>query len=203
MARATQPRTLVEFGFNRGDSALNFLRALPQTSEVFSYDISEVSQNLAQTLATQYPNFHYYHKSQTEFSPSDVAGRPVDFVFLDAAHDLPINQETWQAIEPALSDDAIIAVHDTGTWRREHFLPIHDELSRQAPDRWLNSSEFQHQLDERRFVNWIVTSTDFVAVHFHASSVLRHGLTILQKRRLLPTTMDDVRLMATRSVSKT
>ncbi|MBA4018960.1 MAG: hypothetical protein C0483_17465 [Pirellula sp.] len=193
MARVTQPQVLVEFGFNQGDSAANFLRALPPSSAVHSYDISEMSRTLALKLKDRHPNFHYHHKSQIDFVPTDVADRSVNFVFIDAAHDLHINQATWRAVEPALAADAIIAVHDTGTWHRQHFLPIHETMSKENPERWLNSNEYQHQIGERQFVNWIVASTNFVALHFHASSVLRHGLTILQNKCLLPITTNEVR----------
>ena len=192
LARVVRPKLIVEFGFNKGDSSLNFLKALPRDSVVHSYDIKDSAATIARTFERRYPNFHFHGKSQTEFARADIGGDLVDFVFLDAAHSLELNQTTWRNLEPALADNAIVAVHDTGTWSRQHLRPCHRAFILADPNKWLNNDEYQHQLDERIFINWVLaTSPAFSAVHFHSTNVLRHGLTILQRGAKLPTSVAD------------
>jgi hypothetical protein len=184
----TQPKTVVEFGFQRGRSAFNFLSALPRDSHLYSFDIRESARQIAGERLSHFKNFHFLKKSQDLFSPADVDNRTLDFAFIDGAHNLEINKRTFIAILPSLSENAIVAIHDTGTWLKEFFTPIHAEIAATKPERWLNSSEFQHQVDEREFVNWIVTNhPEFSALHFHSKNCLRHGITLLQKSRALET----------------
>jgi predicted O-methyltransferase YrrM len=188
MARVCRPRVVVEFGFHNGDSARNFLAALAGGSVLHSYDVAEEARARAADLARSHPNFHFHHKSQADFTRADVGAEPVDLVFFDASHDLALNQATWNAVSPALRDRALVVVHDTGTWHRRHFLPVHEELVRTGDGRWLDGNEYQHRVEEREFVNWLVQAHDDVsAVHFHSTNTLRHGLTVLQRRPILET----------------
>jgi predicted O-methyltransferase YrrM len=186
--QAARPKTVVEFGFHGGRSAFNFLQALPQDAQLYSYDISDGSQRIAEECFRGFSNFHFLKKSQELFSPDDIERRPVDFVFIDAAHDLELNKTTFKALLPCLDPAAIVAVHDTGTWSKEHFFPIHKALAEKRPQDWLNENEFQHQKEEREFVNWIgATFPDFQIIHFHSKDCLRHGTTLLQRKRTLDT----------------
>lgn len=188
MARVCRPRIVVEFGFHNGDSARNFLAAMPRASVLHSYDVAEDARHRAAEVARSHPNFHFHHKSQADFTRADVGDEPVDLVFFDASHDLALNQATWNAISPALRDRALVVVHDTGTWHRSHFLPVHEELVRTGDGRWLDEHEYQHRVEEREFVNWLVQAhDDMSAVHFHSTNTLRHGLTVLQRGSILET----------------
>lgn len=190
MIRVLRPRVLVELGFSRGRSAFNFLQALGQDAEarLYSFDIADSCEEIATSYFQGRPNFRFQKKSQEEITGADIDHKKADFVFIDAAHEIDINQRTWAALLPLLAEDATIAVHDTGTWHRDHFLPLHQKMAEAAPERWLNESEYQHQPDERVFVNWIVqTHPEFQAMHFHTNRTLRHGITILQRRKILPT----------------
>jgi len=188
MARVCRPRVVVEFGFHNGDSARNFLAAMPPSSVLHSYDVAEDARTRAAEIARSHPNFQFHHKSQADFTRADVGDEPVDLVFFDASHDLALNQATWKAVSPALRARALVVVHDTGTWHRSHFLPVHEELARTGDGSWLNADEYQHRVEEREFVNWLVQSHDDVsAVHFHSTNTLRHGLTVLQRGPILET----------------
>lgn len=182
------PATVVEFGFFRGHSAFNFLRALPDDGVLFSFDVSDVAKKHARRGFGGFKNFRFIQKSQTDFSPSDIDGRPIDLVFIDAAHELELNQATWQAILGSLTDEAIIAIHDTGLWHKTHFRQVHADFAEERPSEWLDADRFQHQKEEREFVNWILAEyPEYSVLHFHTLRRLRHGLTFLQKRRELPT----------------
>lgn len=188
LIQVVRPQTVVEFGFSSGVSAFNFLQALGKDAHLYSYDIGEYSRKIAHTAFRGYKNFHFFHKSQDAFSPEDIEGKKIDFAFIDGAHDEAINQRTFKAILPHLSETAIIAVHDTGTWNKKHFLPIHQEYAARMPENWLNKDEFQVFVEERRFTNWIAdTYPEFQLIHLHSQRCLRHGLTLLQRNRLLAT----------------
>ncbi|MAT71870.1 MAG: hypothetical protein CMJ58_20395 [Planctomycetaceae bacterium] len=192
VARTIAPRTVVEFGFFHGHSAFNFMQALDDDALLVSFDVSDVSARHARRAFGSKPNFRFLHKSQTDFTTADVDDRPVDLVFFDAAHDLELNQATWRALLPALTPEAIIAIHDTGLWSREHFLPLHAEFAAQHPDAWLDEQRFAHQPGERAFVNWVQSEyPEFAAMHFHTTRRLRHGLTLLQRQQVLTVSRDE------------
>jgi len=189
LVRVLRPRTIVEFGFSQGHSALNFLEVMGSDSRLYSYDIDLLSRDIAERVFAGEPRFTYLHKSQTEFDPLDIEGRPIDFCFIDAAHFLDLNEETWRRIAPNLAPGALVAVHDTGTWHRELFKPKHTEHAAQNPDGWLDADIFQPHREEREFINWVCAQHDgWTAVHLHTTTTLRHGLTLLQRVAALPTT---------------
>ncbi len=182
--RTLRPRVVVEFGFFHGHSAFNFLQALEPDARLFSYDIDEDSRRRAETEFTFDSRFQFLAKSQTDFNPDDIGGSEVDFVFFDAAHELHLNQETFRKIVPHLAPEAMLAVHDTGVWNRSHFAPIHETFTREMPGVWLDEQTYAHQPGERDFIDWITaTYPEFTALHFHTTRTLRHGFTLLQRRR--------------------
>ncbi len=188
LAQVLLPRVVVEFGFFKGHSAFNFLQALGPDTQVFSYDIADHAAATAADAFLKFPNFHFIHKSQTEFAKEDLADEKVDLVFFDAVHSFPSNQETWRKIYPSLSDRCLVVVHDTGTWERAQVLAVHAE-NLLSPQGWLSAEEYQHQREEREFVNWLVKEyPQYTAIHLHTLRTLRHGLSILQRSQPLPTT---------------
>ncbi|CAN5517266.1 hypothetical protein BH09VER1_BH09VER1_51210 [soil metagenome] len=187
LVRTTRPQTIVEFGFHYGHSAFNFLQAMDQSAKLYSFDIADHSEAIARKYFNGFSNFTFTKKSQDQFTHTDVDERLIDLVFLDGAHHFEITTKTFEAILPHLADDAIIAIHDTGTWARVHMQKVHKTFTENLPTRWLNDEEYIHEVDERRFVNWIVeTYPEFGSMHFHSKNLVRHGLTLLQRRSLLP-----------------
>lgn len=160
-------KVVVEFGYLFGDSAKTILEALGEDGKLFSYDIE------ARHIKTHDSRFTFVHKSQANF---ESIGDKIDFVFFDASHDLELNKITFEKILPELSDKAIIAVHDTGTWP----YIVEDTGGYEI------NGEYLHRPDERKFVNWIRdTYPDFDQLHFHTLSKVRHGLTIIKKYQRL------------------
>jgi predicted O-methyltransferase YrrM len=193
LLRVTRPRLVVEFGFFHGHSAFNFLRALDPGARLVSFDIKPESKARAESEFACFRNFRYIEKSQAEFDPADLDGEMADFVFIDASHDLALNQQTFTRLIPALAPVAIVAVHDTGIWHRKHFLQKHVDYSAGKDERWLTPEWYQHQIDEREFVNWIFDQhPEFSQMHFHTTATMRHGLTLLQRRGKLPTSSPAV-----------
>lgn len=184
--KTLRPRTVVEFGFFHGHSAFNFLQALPGDSRLYSYDIDKDSIHRARTEFGFDKRFTFIEKSQADFHPGDVMNQEVDFVFFDAAHELELNQETFQKLLPHLSTEATIAIHDTGLWSRQYFARIHHTFAKDSPGIWQDENLYAHQPGERAFVDWILdTYPEFTAIHFHSTRTLRHGLSLIQMRRQL------------------
>jgi predicted O-methyltransferase YrrM len=189
VVRVLRPRTIVEFGFGLGFSALNFLEAMTPDARLYSYDLNPPSRDIAKWAFAGEPRFTYLHKSQTDFDPVDIEGGPIDLCFIDASHVLELNQKTWRRIAPCLAPSALVAVHDTGTWHRKHFNPATAVHAAQKPDGWLDADVFQPHREEREFVNWVCVQHDgWTAVHLHTTATLRHGLSLLQRVGALPTT---------------
>jgi predicted O-methyltransferase YrrM len=188
LVRVVRPRVVVEFGFHRGHSALNFLLALPPDGEIHSYDVAESAAQIASQLFAGAAAFHFHHKPQQSFLPADVGGREIDFVLLDAAHDFDLNVATLERLRPCLAPDAILAVHDTGTWRRTHMRREHLAWAADRPQGWLSADEYAPWDEERRFVNWLrETHPELSQLHLHSGRALRHGLTLLQASGRLAT----------------
>ena len=191
LLRCLRPRTVVEFGFYDGRSAFNTLKALDPDARLYSYDVDDLSADIAANVFADEPRLTFLHKSQADFEPSDVGGRPIDFAFLDASHDFALNRRTLERLVPALAPAAVLVVHDTGTVHRsqrpeEHFAAARDPQSPQ----WLTAEEFEHTPDERATVNWMRDEhPEFAQIHLHTHNVPRWGLTVLQRSERLPSSL--------------
>ena len=179
--RTLDPKTVVEFGFYHGHSAFNFLCALAPDARLYSYDIAEEAALRARREFSFDRRLTFIRKSQAEFDSSDIANRPIDFVFFDGAHDLALNIATFARVLPHLAPGAMLAVHDTGLWEKSHFCAAHERFSKGAPGGWVTETLYAHQPDERAFVNWVTTQHPrFGAIHFHTTNRLRHGFSLFQ-----------------------
>lgn len=188
LVRVLRPRVIVELGFFRGRSALNFLTALAGSGRVYSFDLDEEAEKAAHDYLDGVPNFRFARKSQTDVTAEDFDGEAIDLLFFDASHDFALNIETFRNLEPSVAERGVVVVHDTGTWATSVLDPSQQqELARDYPDYWLSPDEFAHRPDERRFVNWIgETYPDFSALHLHTLRTMRHGMTVLQRTGPLP-----------------
>jgi predicted O-methyltransferase YrrM len=187
LIRVLRPSVILEFGFADGHSAFNFLQAMDDRGELFSFDVADGCARLAKAAFSGFDNFYFIQKSQGDFEWDDIGRRLVDFVFIDASHNLELNQKTFQAILPSLSETAIIGVHDTGAWAKEHFGEAHKKFADDNKSgKWLTGNEYAHEPDERKFVNWIGSQyPEFQVIHCHSKNCIRHGITLLQKNRIL------------------
>jgi predicted O-methyltransferase YrrM len=179
LVRVVRPRTIVEIGFFRGHSAFNFLRALDPDGRLYSFDIDPACAERARELFGHDPRFTLRTRSQTELTSDDIDGRPADFVFLDASHDLSLNQATFERLLSLMTPDAILAIHDTGTVPRELFPTWHWLLDSQED--WVGD-EYEGQPGERAFVNWLLDRhPEFSQIHFHSRRTIRCGITLVQR----------------------
>ncbi|CAE7705267.1 lig-1 [Symbiodinium sp. CCMP2456] len=119
LVRALRPRTIVEFGTSNGFSALNWMHAIAEDPDarVFSYDI--LPYPAARALEDSDPRFFFHQKSQADFEPADVDGRPIDVAFFDAGHLIEYSLKAFERLHPALAPNALVAVHDTGLHVRD------------------------------------------------------------------------------------
>lgn len=184
LVRVLRPATVVEFGFLRGHSALNFVLALDAEARLYSFDIHPRAERLARERLGHDPRFTFRFKSQTEIDAADVDHRSIDFVFIDALHDLELNQVTFGRLLPLLAPEAVLVVHDTGTVPRELFQEWHPLLKTQED--WVGD-EYEGQPGERAFVNWLREEhSDFAQLHLHSRRTIRCGTTVLQRSQSLP-----------------
>lgn len=161
---ATTPKVLVELGHCWGASARAMLAVMDSDAVLHSYD------NTKDSSINDDPRFVFHRQSQEE-----VDVKNIDFVFLDASHELALNQETFINLLPNLNLKAIIAVHDTGIWIKGHGL--NPGRGHELPD-----GRFVHCPDEIEFVNWInKIYPEFQQIHLHSNFALRHGITLLQQ----------------------
>jgi predicted O-methyltransferase YrrM len=184
LLRVIRPLTIVEVGFLQGHSAFNFLRALDGDGRVYSFDINPACADRARELLGHDPRFVFRNRSQDALTRDDIDGRLADFVFLDASHDLALNQATFERLLPMMDSRAILAIHDTGTVPRALFPDWHRLLK--TSEGWVGD-EYEGQPGERAFVNWMLSEhPEFSQVHFHSRRTIRCGITLVQRSAALP-----------------
>lgn len=183
--RTLRPSVVLLFGHSYGRNAHNILKAMADGGVLYTFD--SPSDGIQNALGGGIPRVMFLSGAPERISASDLDGKRVDFAFLDGGYDLVTMQKIFVRLLPLLSDGASLAVHDTGTWQKRHFSPLHGQVQKSCPQAWLNEDEFQHHKDARLFVNWVAENYPaFQAIHFHSGSRIRHGVTFLQQTRTLP-----------------
>ena len=183
LVRVVRPRTVVELGFLRGHSSFNLLRALDDDARLYAFDVDPAAAEHARRRLGHDPRFRFLLKSQTEIAADDVDGRPVDFVFLDASHEVELNRRTFARLEPMLAPRAILAVHDTGTVPRWLFPDWHPLL--RTTEGWVGD-EYEGRPGERAFVNWLLAEhPGYAQLHLHSDRTVRCGITLVQRSAAL------------------
>lgn len=184
-----RPKRIVELGFYKGDSCTALAAAAKEINRlvgynhtiVESYDI-RVNQIDVDVILKDYPNTIINMMDQRQVHM--VLGPEIDFLFIDAAHNLEINKETWNTLEPKLSSNSVVMVHDTGLWV-DAFTP--SEIPKQGVRGVIrqNVTGYFHQPDEVAFVQWITnTYPSWIKMDFMSINAFRHGFTLLQKKLL-------------------
>ena len=72
LLRVLRPKTVVEIGFFRGQSAFNFLRALDGEARLYSFDIKPACLNVAERRFGRDPRFRLVLKSHEKIEPKDI-----------------------------------------------------------------------------------------------------------------------------------
>jgi Methyltransferase domain len=188
MCRVLRPAVIVEFGFLRGFSALNFLQAMPADSFLASYDVSEASEEIARSLFDVWPNFRFFRKSQIDFDPADLEHRLIDLCLIDASHDFELNVQTFDKVYRSLAPSGLVFIHDTGVWSKKCLGSDHKACIAHAdPGFWLTEDLYVPRPEEVRFVNHLADHfPDLSVLHLHSKSTLRHGLTVFQRSNRIP-----------------
>jgi predicted O-methyltransferase YrrM len=161
----TNPKKVLEIGHFWGKSAQAMLDAMSDEAELVSYD------NTKEGSVTD-KRFTFKKKCQTEIDEE----RDLDFVFLDASHELGLNQETFKKLYERINPQGIIAVHDTGLWTSNVYNSPHGKQV---------EGGYAHCPDEREFVNWVQENYDVSLIHIHNTQDNRHGITLIQKKEVL------------------
>jgi predicted O-methyltransferase YrrM len=159
---ATQPKTIVEFGTQNAISTQAMLEVIPEDAHLYSFDPYK-QHNLI------HPQFTFLQKSQTEVDTQNI-----DLVFFDGSHEIKSNIEAFNLLN--LSENAIIAIHDTGLWKEMY----ENNGGIMTPD------GYAHQPHEREFVNWIKENhQEYQIINLHTQRAFRHGITLIQKYKKL------------------
>jgi len=185
LVRVVRPATVVEIGFLVGHGSRNLLRAMDPAARLYAFDIEARSQKAADELMAQDARLTFRLRSQTEIGPDDIEGRQADLVFLDASHDLALNQETFARLQSMMAPRGILAVHDTGAVPRP-LMEAAGHWATEVPELWVDD-ECEVAPDERAFVNWILEEhPGWGQLHLHSRRTVRCGLTLLQRSAPLP-----------------
>jgi predicted O-methyltransferase YrrM len=182
LLKMIRPNVCLEFGFLRGHSAYTILNAIADDAALYSIDNDRYANDVAGKYVKKYKNFKFINKNQDEISQVDFDNKKIDFVLFDASHELKFNIASYKIIQPSLSKNAFIVIHDTGLWNKK--------LMRNNRYNELKNIDYKevegniaHQINERRFANWIITEKpEYGILHFHTLNIIRHGLTVISNQ---------------------
>lgn len=127
LTKVLRPRTIVEFGFFRGDSAMNFLMALDREARLYSFDPDEGCKKYAETFED--PRFKLLLKPAELFEFTDVDNRSIDVLFIDTDHLIDSDITAFSRVNGFLADQAVVVIHDTGAIDRRLLKPEHQRWS--------------------------------------------------------------------------
>lgn len=183
LIKTIRPRRVVEVGFYRGDSCAVLCAATAGDPDatVESYDVRWVDENDKNSLKAQYPHLTVEICDQRQVMSRTAASdsRLIDFLFIDASHDLEINQATWASFVTRMSSNAVVMVHDTGLWVDTHRPP---DFTHGRPGTKHGVTGRFHQPDEVMFVQWIEKNfPNWTRMDFMSVNAFRHGFTLLQR----------------------
>ncbi len=181
LIKCIQPSNAIEFGFNKGHSAFAILSALKSDAKFLTIDINDKCKKIFDSrFKNNFKNAQIIIGDMTkvDFSPS-FSLKSVEFVFFDALHDLDLNIITFNNLKPYLSSNCILLIHDTGLWSKKFMHDVHWEILPAIKSKNLNENLIAHQIDERKFANYLIEEEGFKAFHIHSVNILRHGLSIL------------------------
>jgi hypothetical protein len=103
--RTVRPLNVLEFGFYEGDSCEVMAAATAGSgARITSIDINEPPPDKVAHIREQYPHVDIVIKSQDEYMPPV----PVDFLSIDASHNLTLNQRTWKHIKGHLAENVVV-----------------------------------------------------------------------------------------------
>jgi len=211
--KETRPKTMVEIGFAGGDGTRAILSAADAGTTCHSFDplphLGAVD-NLRAEMPGTGRNFVFHLKSGEDINPEDVGGDKVGFAFLDADHNTTHSAIMFEKLLPMLTEDAIVAVHDTGAWGKK-FVEEHmdDEnfkgwwqgmeafTKKQFPSAWplkihgKGDDQYYihpHAVAEQLFVNWVMeVHPEWGVMNFHSLNTLRMGVTMMQRQQKFET----------------
>lgn len=157
LAEALKPRVYVEIGVYEGET----LRTVaPWTQSAIGVDINPACGNYVRGI----PNATFVNGTSADLGADLSYHGAVDLLFIDADHSHEAVLEDFQNCLPLLSDNAMVAIHDT--W------PATEEFS--AP-RFCSDSYRVPELLRSQYPEW-----NFVTVSCHP------GLTLGSRRAALP-----------------
>jgi len=145
------PKVILEFGTLTCYSSANFLNAMNKYSRLYSCDINRKPEV---NMISDDKRFVFVKSDQSKFDPSIIKEGKVDFLFIDASHNLQANINTFQRVNFLLRPKSIIAIHDT------------DKLACQP--------------DEVKFASWLGRFCN--RIDFHDINGRKYGISIFQKK---------------------
>jgi predicted O-methyltransferase YrrM len=187
LVRCINPKNVVEFGFNKGHSAFAILSALNIQSKFLTIDNNpDCKKIFDDRFKRRFLNSDLFIKDMTmvDFGLKFQL-QSIDFVFFDAVHDFELNLKTYKNLKPYLSNECIIIIHDTGLWNLDFMTEIHYDILPKIKSKKIDEKLIAHQIDERKFANFLVQNEEYNTFHVHSITTLRHGITILHRQEKL------------------
>lgn len=182
LVRTMRLRRVLEIGGLDGYSARNWLAALGDETGAAVYTVD------LEPVPSQGPNHHVITRDCARVGPQDLHFQPLDLIFFDA-HVLEAQMALLGRLEQAglVQPHTVIALHDTGLHPRKMAPWAYRIVDGDGQEGWV------HQPVERVMVNRLrERGWDALCLHMgHDRSdermPVRHGLTLMQRFRPLPT----------------
>lgn len=188
LCKMIRPKTIVEFGMFTGMSTWNFAKAKDDSCFLYGFDLNENAVKRATDRCCGIKNCFFKWLDYTKFSKDHIDKRNIDLVFLDCSHDFEKNKICLNSFLPLMTDNAILAIHDTGFYHRDIIKSLPSSHRKKYPrfaQRFASGELSPVVKDEQLTVDWIKTSfPEWSHINLFSIDHFRHGITILQKSTL-------------------
>lgn len=189
LVKMTRPSTIVEFGLLEGHSCLNFVCSKDEKTSYYGFDKDENAVARAQKFCEGRANCFLSQIDCIDFDSGKIDGRTIDLCFLDCSHILEVNQKCLEKVIPCMSENAILAIHDTGYYYKKNCNMLPKSFLDRKPaflKRFESKDKVSAVKPEQHTVNWFKERwPDWQQLHMHSENIMRHGITLLQKYQKL------------------
>mmetsp|Transcript_20912 Transcript_20912/g.45729 ORF Transcript_20912/g.45729 Transcript_20912/m.45729 type:complete len:280 (-) Transcript_20912:55-894(-) len=192
LVRTLRPSYVLEIGVLHGASSAVIAEALGPEGKLIAMDLGFHPTTREKLEA--YPNVQLMEKDMMKLTREDLHNITFDMIFLDASHMFDHYTRLFPFLTSIITPQGILLTHDTG-------LHVHAEGLKYICGGFMMKEGcvcedgdphlcgYPHRLENRQFVNWVLENNpDWQVVHLHSFKVVRHGLTLMTRKRKLSTT---------------
>ena len=190
LLKTLRPQYVLEIGVHAGVSTKVIAEALAghDGGTLYAVDL-RIRNNVRRNLAPFGSGVKLLERNMLTLTAEHLDNKTFDFIFLDASHIYHHYVALFPFLQSILSPNGFIMTHDTGLHvNSSHLQEICGGFmtAKGCYCDGVGLCGFPHRKDNRRFSNWVLAGfPDWQVVHLHTFRRIRHGLTMMTRKRKL------------------